>query len=92
MIEALKYFIKKKGIQGNFYLIQNYENDKNFPKYSQFYSYLWFKNNDKKILLYTESKTGILKDKEYIYSELNSLILSYILMDIETGDIWKKIK
>lgn len=92
MIEALKYFIKKKGIQGNFYLIENYENDKNFPKYSQFYSYLWFKNNDKKILLYTESKTGILKDKEYIYSELNSLILSYILMDIETGDIWKKIK
>lgn len=92
MIEALKYFIKKKGIQGNFYLIQNYENDKNFPKYSQFYSYLWFKNNNKKILLYTESKTGILKDKEYIYSELNSLILSYILMDIETGDIWKKIK
>ena len=66
MIEALKYFIKKKGIQGNFYLIENYENDKNFPKYSQFYSYLWFKNNDKKILLYTESKTGILKDKEYI--------------------------
>lgn len=92
MIEALKYFIKKKGIQGNFYLIQNYENDKNFPKYSQFYSYLWFKNNNKKILLYTESKIGILKDKEYIYSELNSLILSYILMDIETGDIWKKIK
>ena len=92
MIEALKHFIKKKGIQGNFYLIANYENDKNFPKYSQFYSYLWFKNNDKKILLYTESKTGILKDKEYIYSELNSLILSYILMDIETGDIWKKIK
>lgn len=92
MIEALKHFIKKKGIQGNFYLIENYENDKNFPKYSQFYSYLWFKNNDKKILLYTESKTGILKDKEYIYSELNSLILSYILMDIETGDIWKKIK
>ena len=92
MIEALKHFIKKKGIQGNFYLITNYENDKNFPKYSQFYSYLWFKHDDKKVLLYTESKTGILKDKEYIYSELNSLILSYILKDIETGELWKKIK
>lgn len=92
MIEALKHFIKKKGIQGNFYLIENYENDKNFPKYSQFYSYLWFKNNDKKILLYTESKTGVLKDKEYIYSELSSLILTNILDDIETGNIWKKIK
>lgn len=92
MIKALKQFIVKEGYKGNFYLIENYKNDENFPKYSEFYSSLWFKKDKDKVLLYSSQKIGILKDKETIYKELSSNILLSFLIDVKSGELWKKIK